>query len=91
MTICEASMKACLAVELVRQTQADKVCDHLGDGRNPTSNIKLLEKNTSVVTECDMTEKGTGKKCYPRQQSIAKRGARGVSHTQSQFCKQTPN
>lgn len=54
MTIREASMKACLAVEFLRQTQANEVRDHLGNGGNPTSNIKLLEKDTSVVTGCDI-------------------------------------
>jgi hypothetical protein len=42
--MCEASVKACLAVESLIQTQTDEVSKHLEDGRNPTSDVELSER-----------------------------------------------
>ena len=37
-------MKARLAVEFVEQTHAHKICDHPGDGTQPTGNLNLQGK-----------------------------------------------
>jgi hypothetical protein len=44
MTTRDSSVKAYLAVKLVRQVQTDEVCDHLRDGKKPSGNVKLLGK-----------------------------------------------
>lgn len=55
-------MKACLAVDLVEQTQADEIYDRLGDGTEPTGNVNLWEKKkkekrlVGYPMECDMID-----------------------------------
>ena len=48
MTTRDPSVKAYLAVILVRQVQTDEVCDHLRDGKKPSGNVKLLEGKKPV-------------------------------------------
>lgn len=53
---CNAWMKACLAIEFLSQIQTDEFCQYIGEGGQPSEDVKLLEKNTSATMEHHKSE-----------------------------------
>ena len=41
---CNAWMKACLAIEFLSQIQTDEFCQYIGEGGQPSEDVKLLGK-----------------------------------------------
>jgi hypothetical protein len=83
--------KACLAVNVVGQIQANEIYDRLGDGTNPTGNVNLWEQKSLVGyrgSDVIGRERGGRRKrskevFHPLQPSIAKDGGRKSNRTQS--------